>query len=77
MPKVYLTQEQKKNALYESKNRHIKGEIKKQMDITGMKPKQLKLICGLCEGTFYKRLNNPDQFTLNELRIFVWACNSV
>ena len=69
MPKVFITKDQKRQSEYDGKNKNIKGEIKKQMDICGIKPCELTFLIGIKEGTFYNRLKKPDQFTLKELRI--------
>lgn len=51
-----------------TKSSLLKGTIKKYMEIRHVSPVSLALAGMMSERTFYKRMNNPGSFKLDEIQ---------
>lgn len=50
------------------KNKEIKGQISYFLEVEGYTKKELAEQLGMCVATLYNKLNNPNSFTLEEVR---------
>ena len=54
---------------FEKKNRLVRAEILKQIELHRMKRKDIAKLWGLCIPTAYKKINNPGLQTVDEMRM--------
>lgn len=54
---------------YTEKDKRIRGEIKKGMDIYGYGREEMSIFLRFSKSTFDRRMRKPDEFTLKDMRI--------
>lgn len=58
-----------KESIYEQKNRLFMAEIKKHMELYRYSRKDIAKLWGVCLPTVHRKLNDPGQQTVAEMRI--------
>lgn len=67
MPKVYLTEKDKKAAKAAENGKYIMGTISKYAEVRDMSTEELCILCGMGRTRFYSRRKNMGDMTLHEL----------
>ena len=68
MPKVMMTEAQRRAERYRKENEEIKGRIGAYMMVSGKTLAQVGAMAGIRQSTMYERMKDPGTLRLDEYR---------